>query len=185
METPQVLTPDTAPEATKPIFANILKGFGMLPNLYATMGNSATVLGAALAFDDTLSKGKLGHQNLEIIKLASSEANACEYCIRAHSAILQNMYKMSAADIAGIRNRNHSDAKVNALAELAFTITAKRGWKEDISLDAFQAAGYDQEALVEVFATVAINTLNNYLNHISDTPIDWPEQPNIPAAPAS
>jgi AhpD family alkylhydroperoxidase len=179
MEKPPVLTLEKAPAASKPIFEGIQKAFGVLPNLYTVIGNSARALQANLDFGKKLEEGHFDFKHGEVIKLAASEANACHYCIAAHSAILGN-FKFSATDSEKIRFGGHPDAKIDAIATLTREIVTTRGYPSAPALKNFYAQGYDHGALVELIAYIALNTMNNYVNHLSETPIDWPAVQQLP-----
>ncbi|MEM9074092.1 MAG: hypothetical protein AAGE52_36710, partial [Myxococcota bacterium] len=43
-------------------------------------------------------------------------------------------------------------------------------------LEAFQAAGYTEQNLLEVVLGLAQKTISNYVNHLTDTPVDAPFQ---------
>ena len=49
----------------------------------------------------------------------------------------------------------------------------------------FFAQGYSKAALVELIGFVALNTFNNYVEHLDGTPIDWPLAQRLPAALAT
>jgi len=172
------LSYDEASTETQGIFDNLKKAVGKVPNLYASIGNSSHALGANLAFDDALGKGTFKTVEKEIIKLASSQANNCAYCIAAHTAILK-MNKFDDAETLKIRQGTASNQKHAAIAQLAFDITDSAGHPSQGSLDDFFAAGYDSAALSEVIAIVALNIMNNYIHHIGQVAVDFPAPPAL------
>lgn len=179
MQTPGVLTLETAPEATKPLFQAITKMVGRLPNLYSVIGNSAVGLQANLDFGTALEKGNFDFKHGEVIKLAASEVNACHYCISAHSAILQSL-GFSKEATEQVRFGGHPDAKIEAIARLTREIVEKRGYPSEATVQNFYAQGFGHDAVVELVGFIALNTMNNYLNHLSNTPIDWPAVAQLP-----
>lgn len=179
MEKPPVLTLETAPEATKPLFESIVKRIGRLPNLYSVLGHSAPALEANLTVGRILEKGHFDARHGEIIKLAASQANACHYCISAHTAILKSM-GFSEEETLKIRKGGLSNPKLEALAALTREIVTTRGFPSAVALEGFYAQGYSHGALMELVAYIALNTLNNYINHIAETPIDWPTPAELP-----
>jgi alkylhydroperoxidase family enzyme len=80
-------TAPSAPEASKPILVNIKKDFGFIPNLMATFANSPTVLQGYLALDGVFDKGTFTPVERQLILLAASVENDCNYCTDAHSTI--------------------------------------------------------------------------------------------------
>jgi alkylhydroperoxidase family enzyme len=45
----------------------------------------------------------------------------------------------------------------------------------DGDIDALHAAGFDDGAIAEVVAQVALNVFTNYFNHVARTDIDFPK----------
>jgi AhpD family alkylhydroperoxidase len=82
-----VLTKEQSSEQSRQIFEGIEKSVGMLPNIYAVIGNSANALSAFLAFSDAQKNSTFNTREREAIALAVSEVNGCNYCRSAHTAI--------------------------------------------------------------------------------------------------
>lgn len=87
MNTLKSLTFEEANENAQAQFSNIKSKVGMLPNLYAAMGNSDKLLGGFLAFQETLKSGEFSGKEYETIALATSQVNGCAYCLSAHTAL--------------------------------------------------------------------------------------------------
>ena len=88
MKTLKPLTLEEANENSQAIFTSIKSKIGMLPNLYASMGTSDKLLGGFLAFQETIKSGEFTAKEYEAIALATSQANGCNYCLSAHTAIV-------------------------------------------------------------------------------------------------
>jgi uncharacterized peroxidase-related enzyme len=169
----EALTVDTASTEGADILSAIKGKIGMIPNLYATMAHSPAALSAALAFGDALGSSTLSAQVKEQLALAIAGANTCDYCASAHTAI-GKMTGVDADELSQNLEGNASDPKVQALLTLATTIVQTRGNVSDADIEAARGAGVTDAELVEVVATVAINTFTNYFNHIAQTKIDFP-----------
>lgn len=174
------LTRQEAPLENQPVFDQLKQAIGMVPNLYATYAHSPVALKAVLQFDETLKGGSFTKREVEAIALAIAEANACDYCLAAHTAI-GKMNGFTEAETIELRTLKSSDEKLLALTSLTQSITITRGRPEESSIQAFYNAGYDKAALVELIGFVAVNTYNNYLNNIAETAIDFPEAPALVA----
>ena len=175
------LTPLTRQDVTadnQAIFDQLKQAIGMVPNLYATYANSPVALKAILGLGDTLKAGSFTNREIEAIALAVSEANGCEYCLAAHTAI-GKMNGFSEEETVALRTLSIEDEKLNALTRLAESITVTRGRPDQALIDAFYAAGYDKAAFVELIGFVSVNTFNNYLNNIAGTPVDFPAAPAL------
>jgi len=81
------LTVATAPEASRPMLEKVQKSLGFIPNLMAIFANNATVLEGYLALSAVFEKGSFTPREKQIILLAASVENNCNYCAAAHSQI--------------------------------------------------------------------------------------------------
>lgn len=81
------LTIANAPEDSKPVLENIQKSFGFIPNLMAIFANNPTVLEGYLALDAFYEKGSFTPRERQLILLAASVENHCNYCAAAHSTV--------------------------------------------------------------------------------------------------
>lgn len=85
MKTITVPTREQVSPEAQPIFDNIQKSMGKVPNLYATIGYSATTLKAFLEFSEAFNKSAFTPKEREAIYLVVSEVNNCNYCLSAHT----------------------------------------------------------------------------------------------------
>lgn len=156
----------------------LLKGveqkLGTAPNIMRTMANSPAVLEAYLAFTSALARGSLSAKLREQIALAVGEANQCKYCLAAHTA-LGKMAGLSEAEIADSRRGASSHGKTQAALGFARKVVRERGWVGDDDVAALRSAGFDDGGIAEIIATVAVNIFTNYLNHVAETEVDFPE----------
>lgn len=178
MKTLKALKPDQVDESTKEVFAAIKQKVGMLPNLYAAMGNSPQMLKGFLAFEETLKKGSFSAQESEAIALAVSQVNYCEYCLAAHSAV-GRMLGYSESEVIDIRKGTIADKKLRALTILAKELTEKRGKASQDSIDSFLSVGYTHASLTELIGMVAIRSITNYIFSNGEFDIDFPKAPNL------
>ncbi|HZP66155.1 MAG TPA: carboxymuconolactone decarboxylase family protein [Rudaea sp.] len=146
---------------------------GKLPNLFLTLANTPVALNAYVQLADAVGHGRFGAKQREQIALAVGEANACEYCLSAHSAI-GKMVGLSPAQIAAARDGKSDDARDAAVLALARGILDHRGHVPTAELDAFKAAGFSDGDVLEVLVNVVLNIYTNYANHIARTDVDFP-----------
>ena len=174
----KVLSKENASQETKDILAGLEEKIGMIPNVYAAIGNSSKALSGLLAFNQTLSKGEFSGKEVEAIALAVATENTCNYCLSAHTAS-GKMQGFSEEETIAIRNGDVADEKLKVLTDLAKSITSSRGRPEQNLIDGFYNVGYTQAAMSELIALVAVNTITNYTNHIAETEIDFPVAPQL------
>jgi uncharacterized peroxidase-related enzyme len=167
------LTIATAPEASKPVLENIHKSLGFIPNLMAIFANSPTVLQGYLALDAAYEKGSFTPRERQIILLAASVENNCNYCAAAHSTIAKGPLHTPADVVAAIRNNTPvPDTKLNALVTLVKELVRERGYAKYETIQNFLAVGYKKEQAMELLLGIALKTISNYLDHISPAPLD-------------
>jgi len=178
MKNLEVLSKEQASETSKEIFESLEKKIGMVPNVYAAIGNSGPALKATLSIGETVGKGEFSGKEVEAIALAVAQANACDYCLAAHTAVGKS-YGFSEEETVAIRNGEIKDEKLKALTELAKAITESKGYPEQELLDDFFSVGYNKAALAELIVLIGLNTITNYTNHIAGTAIDFPAAPAL------
>ncbi len=174
-----VVTRENAPEAAKPTFDGLHKKIGFVPNLYATFAHSPLALNGSIAWAETLRKGALNGKEAEAIFLAASEANQCYYCVSAHTQ-MGLMHGLTEAQTVDLRRQTSPDPKLNAISVLARDVVKSRGFPQQANIDNFFAHGYGKAALVELIGFVALNTFNNYIEHLDGVPVDWPLAERLP-----
>ena len=167
------LTIATAPEASRPMLEKVKKSLGFIPNLMAIFANNPAVLEGYLALGAVFEKGSFTAMERQIILLAVSLENNCNYCVTAHSQIAKTLLRTPAEVIAAVQNNTPvPDAKLNALVTLARELVRERGHAKDKTIQKFLAAGYRKEQVMELLLGIALKTISNYLDHISPTPLD-------------
>jgi uncharacterized peroxidase-related enzyme len=166
------LTVATAPEASRPMMEKVQKSLGFIPNLLAIFATNPTVLEGYLALGAVFEKGSFTPREQQIILLAASVENNCNYCATAHSQIAKAL-RTPAEVIAAVQNEMPvPDAKLNALVTLVRELVRERGYAKEKSIQKFLAAGYKKNQVMELLLGIALKTISNYLDHISPTPLD-------------
>ncbi|MBS0192279.1 MAG: carboxymuconolactone decarboxylase family protein [Phycisphaerales bacterium] len=164
---------ESATGSNKDIFAALQKGLGMVPNMARVMANSPAVLQAWVQFNGTLGTARLSSQLREQIALLTAEANACTYCLSAHS-VLGKMVGLNQAQIDGARHRESTDARTSAALKFAQAVIDRRGGIGESDIKAVRAAGFADAEIAEIVATVALNFFTNFFNRAFDVDVDFP-----------
>lgn len=174
MSTFKLHTLDTAPAAALPILEAAQKGLGFIPNLYAHLAEAPNALSAYKQLGALLEQSALTPEEQQIVLISISIENRCEYCVAAHSFLARNMVKVDGARVDALRGQSClQDKKLNALVAFTRAVVRERGHVVGgQELIDFFAAGYTQQNALEVLLGVAMKTLSNYTNHLTDTPLD-------------
>ena len=170
----QQIAPEAATGKAKELLAAVQGKLGLVPNITRAMANSPSVLEGYLGLSGALGKGGLSAKNREQIALAVGQANQCDYCLAAHSAI-GKMVGLTADQILDSRRGTAIDAKTDAMIRFARKVVNERGQVSDADVAEVRAAGLDDGAIAEIVANVALNIFTNYFNHVAETDIDFPK----------
>jgi uncharacterized peroxidase-related enzyme len=168
-----VLTKEQAPEQSKKIFESIEKSVGMLPNIYAVIGNSENALASYLALSESQKQSSFNAKEREAVALAVSEENGCNYCTSAHTAIA-GMNGFSENETLALRAGTISDRKLNVLTNLTKSLIINRGKADEYLVNRFFEAGYDEKALVDLVLLVADKIFTTYIGRLAQPEIDFP-----------
>ena len=163
-----------ADESVRRNFDGIERKLGVVPNMMRTMAQSARVLEGYLGLSGALSRGLLPATLQEQIAIAIAEANACDYCLSAHSAIGRGA-GLSEDQLAASRDGRAANAQANAALQFALAVLRRRGGVSDDELARVRAVGFSDGEIAEIIAHVALNVLTNYFNRAAHTEIDFPQ----------
>lgn len=165
------VNPASATGRVKEIFEGPLKGKHF--NIFKSMANSGAALDVYLGMAGALGKGLLNDKEREVIQLAVGQANNCQYCLSAHTAIGKGA-GLTEGQTLEARRGKLGDARLDALARFALAIHEKKGFVSDADLSAFKSAGFADGHVAEVVANYALAVYTNYFNHVNQTPLDFP-----------
>jgi uncharacterized peroxidase-related enzyme len=172
--------PQTAQGKAKELLDAVKAKLGLVPNMTRAMTVSPAVLEAYLGINGALSHGVLPPKVREQLALGVGQANGCDYCLSAHSALGKRAGLTDQAVLDG--RRGHSaDPKTDALLRFARTLVEKRGSVTDADVAAVREAGGGDAEIAEVVAHVGPNTFTNYFNTVAATTIDFPKAPPLTA----
>ena len=177
----QPVNETNADPAAAQVLATVKKKLGKVPNLIATMANSAAVVNSYLGFSQALSTGSLSPRLREQIALVVGETNRCEYCLAAHTALGKGA-GLTEAETRDARVAVASDKKERAALEFARKIVVQRANISDTDVQDARQAGYTDGEIGEIVANVALNIFTNYFNHVAETEVDFPAAPELVAA---
>jgi uncharacterized peroxidase-related enzyme len=169
----ETVNPTQATGKAKELLDGVKSKLGMTPNLMRVMANSPAVLDAYLKFSGNLGSGDLPAKTREQIALTVGQVNSCGYCLSAHSTI-GKMVGLTAEQILESRRGSSAEPTTDALLRFARQLVDKRGKVSDADLAAVRSAGWNDGAIAEIVANVALNIFTNYFNHVAETEIDFP-----------
>lgn len=174
MSTLKVHTIESAPAGSKASLEESVKSFGMLPNLHGVFATSPNALEAYKTLHGLFASSSFNDEETTVIWQTINKEHECHYCLPAHTAIA-HMMKIDASLIDALsKGAAMPNDKLQTLRDTTLNIIRSRGRITDQELDAFYAAGYEQQHVLDIILGIAQKTMSNYTNHIANTPVDEP-----------
>jgi len=168
-----IQTIETAADDAKERLGNAQKANGFLPNLLGVLANAPTALETYQVVGAINARTSLSGAEREVVQITAARRNDCGFCVAGHTAIARKKLAMPEDVIEALRNTEAlNDPKLNALAVFTLAVMENRGQVHDDDLKAFFAAGYTEQAALEVVLGVSLATLCNYANNLAQTPIN-------------
>jgi uncharacterized peroxidase-related enzyme len=161
--------PDMAalPEDIQARMQAVYEKAGFVPNVMRVLARRPAEFRAFFAYHDALMEGEgpLSIAEREMIVVATSGLNHCQYCVVAHGAILRIRAKRPLlADQVAI---NYKQADISprerAILDFAMQVATNSAGIEEADRQAAQAAGLTQEELWDITAITAFFAMSNRL----------------------
>lgn len=163
---------NTAPARSAEILASVQKAWGFVPNLHRVLAESPAALEAYATLWSIAEKTNFTPVERNVAYLSIIYENECVYCMAGHTN-LSRMAKVSDDVIAAVREgRPIVDAKLESLRRFAALVTRNRGAVNQRDVEAFKAAGYGNQAILDVLVLAATKLISNYTTHLAQTPLD-------------
>lgn len=161
-------TVETAPAKSAEVLRGVHEKMGFIPNLFAHLAESPTATKAYTQLSELLGQSSLSPQELQITLLTTSVENRCHFCVAAHTAGGTSA-EVAQATLDAIREgatpQDHRDA---ALVRFVRQVVRERGWVNEPEVRSFVDAGFSEAQVLDVITAVALKTLSNYSNHMTN-----------------
>ena len=145
---------------------------GFVPNVFLALAHRPDEFRAFFAYHDALmeKEGGLSKAEREMIVVATSNANQCQYCVVAHGAILRIRAKnpLIADQVAANWRKADITDKQKAMLEFAIKVTLRANEVNDADHEALRAAGFDDEAIWDIAAIAAFFGMSNRLANVTN-----------------
>ena len=163
---------NTLPEDIRTRILTVQEKSGFIPNVFLMLAHRPEEFRAFMAYHDTLmdkSEG-LTKAEREMIVVAVSSRNQCQYCVVAHGAILRIRAKnplIADQVVANWRKADITD-KQKAMLEFAIKVTTRANEVNDADHKALNKAGFDDEAIWDIAAIAAFFGMSNRLANVTN-----------------
>lgn len=161
----------TAPEGSLPILRGALSSGGQLPNFLGVLAGSPAALRAYARFRSELRHGTLTRPTLERIALAVAEFYGSKPGISLHTRTARNA-GLGIDEVAQARAYTSADPREAALLHYVKALLEQRGRPPAHLHEEAREAGWSDEQILEVVATVALESFTALVNVAGDVPVD-------------
>ncbi|WP_417427808.1 peroxidase-related enzyme [Kiloniella sp.] len=150
---------------------------GFIPNVFLVLAHRPEEFRAFFAYHDAVmnKESNLSQADREIIIVATSSDNACQYCVIAHGAVLRIRAKNSLIADQIATNYRKADISPREMAMLDFALKVSNDAQStnDEDFVKLQAHGFTDEDIWDIAAITALFGLSNRMaNFTSMRPND-------------
>ena len=164
-------TLDSLPEDIRTRILAVQEKSGFVPNVFLTFARRPDEFRAFFAYHDALmdKDGPLTKAEREMIVVATSAANGCQYCVVAHGAILRIRAKNPLiADQVAINHRKADiTPRQRAMLDFAMKVAAQSQTVGEEDFERLHAHGFDDEAVWDIAAIAAFFALSNRMANVT------------------
>jgi len=150
---------------------------GFVPNVFLTLAHRPAEFRAFFAYHDALMERDSGltKADMEMIVVTTSNANACQYCVVAHGAILRIRAKNALiADQVAVNYRKADiTSKQMAMLDFAMKVSDDAGTIGNADFETLHGHGFSDEDIWDIAGITAFFGLSNRMaNFMSMRPND-------------
>jgi uncharacterized peroxidase-related enzyme len=180
-ETPLMTQPDISrfpvpavndlPEDIRSRLLAVQEKSGFIPNVFLTLAFRPDEFRAFFAYHDALmdKDGGLTKAEREMIVVATSSANQCQYCVIAHGAILRIRAKNPhiADQIAVNYRKADIMPRQRAMLDFAMKVSQEAQLVSEADFTELAAHGFSQDDIWDIAAISAFFALSNRIANVS------------------
>ena len=165
------------PDDLKNFIVTINEKTGFVPNVFLALAHRPDELRAFMTYHDAVMErdGGLSKADREMIVVATSSDNNCQYCVVAHGAILRIRAKNPLIADQVATNHKKADISDRERAMLDFAIKVSRDSRsiDDMDYENLRSHGFSDDDIWNIAAITAFFGMSNRLaNFLSMRPND-------------
>ncbi|PHQ71558.1 MAG: alkylhydroperoxidase [Paracoccus sp.] len=164
--------PMTLPEDIRQAIAKVSEKSGFVPNIFLALAHRPAEFRAFFAYHDALMDKDEGltKAERELIVVATSGLNQCQYCVVAHGAILRIRARNPriADQIAVNWRKADISARERAMLQYAEKVALNAQQVDDTDHLALREAGFDADEIWDIAAIAAFFAMSNRLVNAAD-----------------
>jgi uncharacterized peroxidase-related enzyme len=162
---------ENLPEDLRARILAVQEKSGFVPNVFLALAHRPEEFRAFFAYHDALMEkpGGLSKAEREMIVVATSGANHCQYCVVAHGAILRIRAKNPlVADQVAINHRKADiTPKQKAMLDFAMKVALESHAVGEADYELLRQAGFADEDIWDIAAIAAFFALSNRMANVT------------------
>ncbi|MPV58863.1 alkylhydroperoxidase [Burkholderia sp. HI2761] len=180
-----MITSDNAPVSRFPVpaledlpddirerIAAVQEKSGFIPNVFLTLAHRPDEFRAFMAYHDALmdKPGNLTKAEREMIVVATSAVNQCQYCVIAHGAILRIRAKdpLIADQVATNYRKADITARQKAMLDFAMKVSQAAHQVGEADFDTLKTHGFTEEDVWDIAAISAFFGMSNRIANVTN-----------------
>lgn len=144
---------------------------GFIPNVFLALAHRPDEFRAFFAYHDALmdKPGPITKAEREMIVVATSAANECQYCVIAHGAILRIRAKnpLIADQIAANYRKADLTPRQKAMLDFAMKVSSRAQEVGEVDFSAMAGHGFSEEDIWDITSIAAFFGLSNRIANVS------------------
>lgn len=146
---------------------------GFIPNVFISLARRPPEFRAFFDYHDALmlkEEGSLSKADREMIVVATSAANNCQYCVIAHGALLRIYSKnpLLADQVATNYRKADISARETAMLNYAVKVALQADQLDDVDKQTLRDVGFDDEDIWDIASISAFFGMSNRLANAFD-----------------
>jgi uncharacterized peroxidase-related enzyme len=164
---------DELPDDIRERILKVQEKSGFIPNVFLLLARRPDEFRAFFAYHDALmdKPGGLSKAEREMIVVATSAANQCQYCVVAHGAILRIRAKdpLVADQVAVNYRKADITPRQKAMIAFAMQVAFEAYGVDEPQIDALKQHGFSEEDVWDIAAIVAFFGMSNRIANVTNT----------------
>ncbi|QQJ99530.1 peroxidase-related enzyme [Burkholderia ambifaria] len=163
---------DDLPDDIRARIAAVQEKSGFIPNVFLTLAHRPDEFRAFMAYHDALmdKPGNLTKAEREMIVVATSAVNQCQYCVIAHGAILRIRAKDPLITDQVATNYRKADITVRqkAMLDFAMKVSQSAHLVGEADFDTLKSHGFTEEDVWDIAAISAFFGMSNRIANVTN-----------------
>lgn len=159
------------PDDIRDRIVDVQEKSGFIPNVFLVLAHRPDEFRAFMAFHDALmdKPGNLTQAEREMIIVATSNVNQCQYCVVAHGAILRIRAKdpLIADQVAVNYRKADITPRQKAMLDYAMKVSLSAQEINDDDMDVLRGHGFTEEDIWDISGITAFFGLSNRMANVT------------------